>query len=162
MTLKPLKQRSPLTISAVPYLSLSSWDRASSICLAVLSGRVMESRIRFRLASRARMRGPKFPRSPSPPGREGTLVKSLSRAKLRFCLWASRVKKQEGHVSQAGKESQCPRLQESQRAPVIPGRHKQAPVCLSQTSERVPSASHRHAAEEETRRSEDKKNIFKH
>lgn len=142
-----------LKISAVCHLSLSSWDRASSTCRAVLGGREMESRVRFRLASRARIRGPKL----SPPGRVGKRGESLSRAKLKFCLWASRVKKQEGHVSQAGKESQCPRLQESQRAPVMPGRHKQAPVCLSQPSGRVPSASHRHSVEEETRKSADKK-----
>ena len=134
---------------AVPHLSLSSWDRASLTCLAILGGREMESRIWFRLDSRARMRGPKFPRSPALPGWIGNFVESLSRAELKFFLWASRVKKQEGHVSQPGKESQCPRLQTSQRAPVTPGRHKQAPVFLSQTSGSVPSASHRHTSEEE-------------
>lgn len=148
--------------SAVPHLRLFSWDRPSSTCLSELGGREMEPRIRFRLASRARMRDPKFSKSLSPRGGEGKLGESLSRVKLRFRLWASRVKKQEGHVSQAGKESQCPRLQESQRAPVTPGRHKHAPVCLSQTSGVVPPASQRHAVEEETGRSEDKKYTFKH
>ena len=136
-----------LKISSVSHLSLSSWDIASSICLAVLGGRKMESWIRFRLDSRVRMRCLKFPRSAAPPGREGKLGESLSKAKLRFCLCASRMKKQEGHVSQVGKESQCPLLQELQRVPVTPGLHKQAPVCLSQTSGRVPSASHWHALE---------------
>lgn len=107
----------------------------------------MESWISFRLASRARMRGPNFPISVSPPGREGSTGESLSRATLRFRLCASSVKKQEGHVSQAGKESQCPRPQESQRLPMTPGRHRQAPVCSSQTSGRVPSKSHLHAVD---------------
>lgn len=72
------------------------------------------------------------------------------RAKLRFCLWLSRVKKQEGHDSHTGKESQRPRLQELQREPVTPGRHKHAPVCLLQTSGRVPSRSHWHPGKEKS------------
>lgn len=129
----------------IPHLSLSSWDRASSSCLSVEGGRETESRTRFRLASRARVRGPNCPGVPVLPGRVGTLGASLSRAELRDCRWVSRVKKQEGHVSQAGKESQWPRLQESQRAPEIPTRQEHTPVCLLQTSGTVPSASHRHA-----------------
>lgn len=131
------------------HLILSSWDRASSTCLAVVRGRVIESRIWFRRDSRMTMRGPKVPRSPDPVGREGELGESLSSARLKFFNWASMVKKQEGHVSQAGKESQCPRLQVSQRAPVTPGRHRQAPVCLSQTPGRVPSVLHLHAVDEQ-------------
>lgn len=136
------------------HLSLLSSDTASSTCTATPGGREMDFWIRLRLASSTRMRGVKFPRSPS-PGREGTLRESFSKAELSFSLWASSVEKQEGHFSQPGKESQCPRLHESQRVPLIPGRHKQAPVCLSQTSGRVPSASQRHAGGE-TRRSGEK------
>jgi len=134
---------------SAPHLSLFSWDWASSICVLPPGGREMEFWIRVKLDSRTRIRGP---RSPSPTGREGNLRENLSRAKLRFCLWASMAKKQEGHVSQPGKESQWPRLHESQRVPLTPGRHKQAPVCLLQTSGSVPSASQRHAVEEETRK----------
>lgn len=100
----------------------------------------MDSRISFNAASRARMRGPKLPLEGSAV--VGTRGVMFFRAKLRFRLWLSRVKKQEGHDSHVGKESQCPRLQELQRDPVTPGRHKHAPVCLLQPSGRVPSGSH--------------------
>lgn len=142
------KNKNPNTgciFSAHAHLSLSSCDRVSSTFWVTLGGREMESWIRLRLVSRARTRVPKSPRSPVLPGRVGKCEERLSRARLKFCLWESRVKKQEGHALQVGKESQCPRLQELQRAPVIPGRHKQAPVFLSQPSGRVPTASHWHA-----------------
>lgn len=98
------------------------------------------------------MRSPRFSTVPAPPGRVGSLGEYLSRAKVMFLRCESRVKKQEGHSSQAGKESQCPALQESQRVPVTPGRHRHSPVSLLQTSGRVPSASHWHAAEDENKK----------
>lgn len=137
-----------LMIYVVPHLSLFSRDWASSSGLVVIGVRAM-SWIRFSLASRAKMRGPNLSGSAAPVGREGTPGDSLSRATLRFLLCASRVKKQEGHISQAGNESQCPRLQVSQRGPVMPGLHRQVPVCLSQTSGSVPSVSHWHAVVDE-------------
>lgn len=135
-----------MVIITLRHLSLSSCVSASSIWDAASGGRDTESRTRLRSASRFRRRFPKFPRPPSPPGREGTPLASLCRVALSVCLLASRLKKQEGHVSQDGNESQRPRPHESQRGPVTPGRHKHAPVCPSQTSGRVPSVSHAHAA----------------
>lgn len=125
-----------------PHLNLSSWDSASSTCRVVLGGKEIDPRISFNRFSRARIRGPKL--TPELSGVVGKRGVMFFRAKLRFCLWLSRVKKQEGHDSHTGKESQCPRLQELQREPVTPGRHKHAPVCLLHTSGRVPSGSHWH------------------
>lgn len=105
----------------------------------------MESRMKFRRASSARIRGSKFPRSPEPPGRDGIFKVNFSRAKLKLCRCVSMEKKQEGHILQVGKESQRPLMHESHRAPVMPGRHKQLPVCLLQTW--VPSGSHIQAGE---------------
>lgn len=134
---------------AGPHLSSSSWDRASSSCWAVLGGNEMDSRISFNRASRARIRGPKL--TPEWSGVVGKCGVMLIRAKLRFCLWLSRVKKQEGHDSHIGKVSQCPRLQESQRDPVTPCRHKHTPVFLLQPSGRVPSGSHWHSGRKRRR-----------
>lgn len=92
------------------------------------------------------MRGPK---SAPPPDWDDNLEASSNRTKLTFFRWAFRLKKQEGHISQSGKESQRSRLQESQRAPETPGRHKQTPDCLSQTPGRVPLASQSQAKTED-------------
>lgn len=133
-----------------PHLRLSRWDRASSTCWAVLRGSEMESRIRFSWASRARIRGPKLaPEVSGVVGVVGKVGEILFRARLMFCLWLSRVKKQDGHDSHVGKESQWPRLQESQRDPVTPGRQEHTPVSLLQPSGRVPSRLHRQAGKEQ-------------
>lgn len=108
----------------------------------------MDSRISFNRFSRARIRGPKMTLELS--GVVGKRAVMFFRARLRFRLWLSRVKKQEGHDSHTGKESQRPRLQELQRDPVMPGRHKHTPVCLLQPSGRVPSGSHWHAGKEKS------------
>lgn len=52
----------------------------------------MDSRISFNPASRARIRGPKL--TPEGSAVVGTRMVMFVRAKLRFCLWLSRVKKQ--------------------------------------------------------------------
>lgn len=143
-----IQKTCPFLRLAGPHLNSSSWDRAWSTCRAILGGSEMDSRISFNRFSRKRMRGPKTTLELS--GLVGKRWVMFFRAELRFCLWMSRVKKQEGHDSHVGKESQRPRPQELQRGPVTPGRHKHAPVCLLQPPGRVPSGSHRHPGKEKS------------
>ena len=138
---EPLSNQSEHVYRHYTHLSLPSSPSAWSSLAMEGAGRTSCSRIPRRESSRVLKRWPRCPGTgPEPPPGSERLEESCCTNKERLLSWASRLRKQEGQVGHLGKLSQWPRLQESQRSPVTPGRHKHAPVLCSQLA--VPRGSH--------------------
>lgn len=79
------------------------------------------------------------------PLEDSRVLVRRSRPSVSSCRRVFMLKKQDGHAGHSGKLAQWPRAQTLQRAPVIPGLQRHAPVRLSQPPDMVPERSQSHA-----------------